>query len=143
MSNELKCEEQLREMFVSSFNNVDERLFCEVPVFSRSIDVVKYNSKTGLITAIEFKRNDWKRAINQALSVSICFDYLEICVPKPKTNRTQNYMIEVCGRKGVGLYFYDEVENTFDEVLEPLRVQDIWKIQKSIVIEYVGGINNE
>ena len=143
MNIELKCEEQLRNMYISSFDNIDEKLFCEVPVFCRSIDVVKYNFKTGSITAIEFKYTDWKRAIIQALSVSICFDYLEICVPKPKTNRTQNYMIEECSRKGVGLYFYDEVQNIFNEVLEPLKVQDIWKIQKSIVIEYVGGINNE
>ena len=140
MNNLLRGEEQQRNLFISSYKNNDEKLFCEVPVFCRSIDVVKYNSKTGLITAIEFKCNDWKRAVNQALSVSICFDYLEICVQKPKTSRTQHYMIDECRQKGVGLYFYDETQKLFDKVLEPLKVQEIWEIQKSNIVNYVGGL---
>jgi hypothetical protein len=139
-SNTLKGEAKQQQAFVSSFNNDTEQLFCEVPVFCRSIDVVKYNRKTGIITAIEIKRSDWKRAINQALSVSICFDYLEICVLKPKTHRTQERMIDVCKQIGIGLYFYDEQQMTFDKIVEPLKVCDVWKIQKSSVVDYVGGL---
>lgn len=141
MSSTLKGEEKQRQMFISAFNSDDEKLFCEVPVFCRSIDVVKYNLRSGIITAIEFKCKDWKRAINQALSVSICFDYLEICVPRPKTDKTQKYMIDECRRKGIGIYFYDEIKMTFDKIVEPLKVQEIWKIQKSSVVDYLGGVN--
>lgn len=133
-------EEQQRQVFVSSFFSASEKLFCEVPVFCRSIDLVKYNLVTGCITAIEFKRRDWKRAVNQALSVSICFDYLEICVPKPKNNKTQEYIIAECNSKGIGLYFYDECRMGFDKVLEPVKAQGIWEIQKTSVVKYVGGL---
>jgi len=140
MNDSIASEERQRQVFLSSFNSDVEKLFCEVPVFCRSIDVVKYNLKTGNITAIEFKLRDWKRAINQALCVSICFDYLEICVPKPKKDRTQEYIISECGNKGIGLYFYDEYNVAFEKVLEPVRVQDIWETQKSSVVEYVGRL---
>jgi len=140
MNEAILSEEQQRQEFVLSFDSKDEKLFCEVPVFCRSIDLVKYNLITGNITAIEFKRKDWKRAINQALCVSICFDYLEICVPKPKTEKTKEKMITECSRQGIGLYFYDEYHYIFTKVLEPAKVNDIWEVQKTSVIEYVGGL---
>lgn len=135
-----RSEEEQRKLFISLFYSTDERLFCEVPVFSRSIDVVKYNMKTGLITAIEFKIDNWKRAIKQALSVGISFDYLEICIPKPKLFKTQENIMRECQQQGIGLYFFDTETLKFHKVIEPIKVQNIWETQKSQVIKYVGGL---
>lgn len=136
----LKSELKQRELFLSLFKSDEERLYCEVPVFCRSVDVVKYNCKTGTVTAIEFKLNDWKRAIGQALSVSICFDYLEICVPKPKMENTQNNIITKCEQTGIGLYFFDESQRAFNKIVEPLEVKEVWEMQRSSVVNYVGGM---
>lgn len=136
-----RSEEEQRKFFISSFSSTDEKLFCEVPVFSRSIDVVKYNTKTGLITAIEFKVDNWKRAITQALSVGISFDYLEICIPKPKLSKTQENIIKECQLQGIGLYVFDAEMSKFHKVVEPIKVQNIWEMQKSQVIKYVGGLS--
>ena len=137
MRNEVKGEEKQRQMFLSLYNNDYEYLFCEIPVFARSVDVVKYNVETNSITAIEFKLNDWKRVIKQALDVRISFDYLEICVLKPKTEKTQRKIIDECERKGIGLYFYNEFQMTFEKILEPLKMQEVWGTQKLSIIEYL------
>jgi hypothetical protein len=136
-------EEDQRNRFLESYNYDNVRFFCEVPVFCRSVDVVKYDTISGAITAIEFKRNDWKRAINQALGVRICFDYLEICVLLPKTEKTRNNMIGKCAGLGIGLYFFDDSHMSFDKALEPVRDQSIWAIQKKSILDYMGGFVSE
>jgi hypothetical protein len=146
MSSNLSSETKLRDFFLASFESEVDRFYCEVPVFCRSVDVVKYDSRTGSITAIEFKRDNWKRAIKQALSVSISFDYLEICIPMPKTEKTRAYIVDECTENGVGLYFYDEsyvsTEEAFQKAVEPLRVLDAWQVQKTRVVQYVGGLSD-
>lgn len=136
-------EEELRNLFMKSFSDKDEELFCEVPVFCRSIDIVKYSTKSKKITAIEFKLNDWKKAIRQALNVGICFDYLEICIPKPKTLKAVGTIVETCKELGIGTYFYEINNTTFEHVLLPQPVNCVWDIQKSIVIQYIGGQKHE
>ena len=93
-------EEKQRELFLNSHNKIDEKLFCEIPVFCRSVDVVLYDKKNNTITAIEFKLNDWKRAVRQALSVAICFDYIEICVPLPKTEKGEKNILNEFKKHG-------------------------------------------
>lgn len=133
-------EEQQRDLFLQAYHEENTLMFCEVPVFNRSIDVVKFNPVTGEITAIEFKLNDWKRVIRQVLTVGISFDYLEICIPKPKLEQTSNLIISACRDEGIGLYFWDMESLEFVKIIEPVKSLKIWGIQKSLIIQYVGRL---
>ena len=87
MNNQL--EETLRDNFYIFRRNEKRNILqIEVPVFSRSVDMVEYDSLNNTLTAIEFKISDWKRAISQLKNVEICFDYLVLCIPKPKTQKS-------------------------------------------------------
>ena len=110
----------------------------EVPVFTRSVDLVEYNVNTGKLTAIEFKINDWKRAIAQLKNVEICFDYLVLCIPKPKTQKSMENIVNACTQDGIGLFLWDDSNNTFlHECIEKPR-QEIWEITKKHIIDYVS-----
>ena len=74
-------ETQLRELFIKHYSSNEAiDIFIEVPVFCRSVDLVIEEKRTSIISAIEFKLHDWKRALQQVQSVGICFDYLYIKV---------------------------------------------------------------
>lgn len=137
MANLPYSEEMLRNYFLEDFKEANQRLICEVPVFCRSIDVVKYNSVSHEVSAIEFKLANWRRAINQALRVGLCFDFLEICIPKPKTEKAINTIVHTCSEQGIGLYFYNYGTNTFEYTLQPKHIENIWAIQKASVINYI------
>lgn len=130
-------EEKQRESFIEQWNNSDIKLICEVPVFCRSVDLVAYEKKKRIITAIEFKTTKWKKAVDQVLSTAISFDYLEICVRKPRTMASQERIKDYCSQYGVGIFFFDVDKNEFEHVLKPQKVSKIWKVQKEQVIEFV------
>ena len=63
-------ESELRSYFINSIASRDDlNVFTEVPVFCRSVDLVIQEQNTSLLTAIEFKLHDLKRAIAQAKDV--------------------------------------------------------------------------
>ena len=136
MKNKISEEEQ-RQLFISLWHDHNVQLVCEVPVFCRSVDLVKYNQKERAVTAVEFKTHNWKRAIEQVISTAVSFDYLEICVQKPKTQKVQEKIIKRCGELGVGIYFMENEEGKFEHVLRPQRVEKMWKVQKSQVIRFI------
>ena len=97
-------EAELRSRFIKNIGNRDDiDVYIEVPVFCRSVDLVIQEKQNAEIFAIEFKLHDWKRAIQQAQSVGLCFDYLYICLPKPKTNSSASKISDTCISNGVGL----------------------------------------
>ena len=141
-------EEQLREKYCQYRSKHGKKnIFKEVPVFSRSVDLVEYDDHSRKITAIEFKINDWKRAINQLISVSPCFDYLVLCLPKPKTEKCLDNIKIKCIEKGIGLITWESDSDTFTHECEARSVDSIWNAQKRCVINYIkgqrGGNNNE
>ena len=115
MENKISEEEQ-RQLFIEHWYDNDVQLVCEVPVFCRSVDLVKYNQKEQAITAVEFKTHNWKRALEQVISTAVSFDYLEICVQKPKTRAAQEKIITTCGEHGVGIYFMEKERQQFEHV---------------------------
>lgn len=135
-------EEELRELFISSvFQNED--FYKEVPVFSRSVDLVHYDSKKRIITAIEFKMDNWRRAVQQALNVSMCFDYLAICIPEPKTKKCLNMIEEECSKYGIGIYLFNDRDLSFEHLCHETHISNVWNKQKKSVIEYLEVMNNE
>lgn len=140
MENKISEEEQ-RQLFIDHWYDNDVQLVCEVPVFCRSVDLVKYNQKERAVTAVEFKTHNWKRALEQVISTSVSFDYLEICVQKPKTRKVQEKIITTCGEHGVGIYFMENEKQQFEHVLLPQKVRRMWEVQKTQVIQFIerGG----
>jgi hypothetical protein len=136
-------EECQRIKFAEFFANNQVEFYFEVPVFCRSVDLVSRDLQNDTITAIEFKINDWKRALFQALSVALCFDFLAICVPKPKTSKGQQTIIDECVRVGVGLYFFDPILTNFEYTVIGEKVCNIWDIQREQVVKYLEVAQNE
>lgn len=130
-------EEEQRRYFLDKWKEKDTQFICEVPVFCRSIDLVKYNHKNNTVSAIEFKTKNWKRAVEQVMSTAISFDFIEICVRKPKTIKAQDAIKEYCQAVGVGVYFFDAEALDFEHILEPEKVEKIWNVQKAQVIDFI------
>ena len=128
-------ENELRALYIDfRSNNSKVQLFYEVPVLSRSVDLVEFQTMKRTITAIEFKLHDWKRAIEQAQMVSMAFDFIYICIPKPKTNHTFTQIQEACKSKNVGLIVYDEIVKEFETLIACSTDHAIWNTQKEIVV---------
>lgn len=136
MENRISEEEQ-RRLFITNWKDKTIKLVCEVPVFCRSVDLVKYDQKNKAITAVEFKTRNWKRALEQVISTAVSFDYLEICIQKPKTLKAQENIIKECSEVGVGVYFFVNDLQQFEYVLLPQKVDKIWNVQKSQVIDFI------
>jgi len=130
-------EEEQRKYFLDKWKEKDTKFICEVPVFCRSIDLVKYNKKKNTVSAVEFKTKNWRRAVEQVMSTAISFDYVEICVRKPKTVKAQETIKEYCSAIGVGVYFFDTGALNFEHILEPEKVEKIWNVQKAQVIDFI------
>ena len=109
----------------------------EVPVFAKSVDLVKFDFKEQKITAIEFKTTNLKKAELQALGSAIVFDFLEICVIKPSTEKCRTLIKDECTKQGIGLYFIDNETKDIDHIVEPLPHNGIWEIQRFQMIEYI------
>ena len=131
-------EEILRDNYCSfRRSHGKKKIYIEVPVFSRSVDLVEFDSHSRKITAVEFKISDWKRAIRQLSDISICFDYLILCVPKPKTDKCIESIKNACLEKGMGLILWDQSDNSFMRICEPAAVTDIWKEPKRKILKYL------
>ena len=131
-------ETEQRELFVKKAKETTDKLYYEVPVFCRSVDLVIHNQINNTITAIEFKLTDWKRAAKQALSVAICFDFIEICVPQPKTEEGKNTVKNYCNAYGIGVYYLDVDTKEILHAVSPQRIHKIWEIQRTQIIDYLG-----
>ena len=71
------------------------------------------------------------------MSTAISFDYVEICIRKPVTLKSQNMIKEYCSDMGVGVYFFDTEEKIFEHAVSPQKVQKIWEVQKTQVIDFI------
>ena len=137
-------EAELRSRFIKNIGNRDDiDVYIEVPVFCRSVDLVIQEKQNAEIFAIEFKLHDWKRAIQQAQSVGLCFDYLYICLPKPKTNSSASKISDTCISNGVGLIFYDTELNEFFIEVEASKTADVWEKERCRIDNYLEAKRDE
>jgi len=144
MAKDSISEAELRKRFVDTYKNSEKmKLYLEVPVFSRSVDLVIQDADDLSVMAVEFKLHDWRRAILQAQSVAICFDYLGVCLPKPKTEKGYRSIVDACKINRIFLYFYDVQSKTFGKVLDSPRMMNVWDAHKKRVIKYLEGEAHE
>ena len=71
------------------------------------------------------------------ISTAVSFDYLEICIQKPKTQKGQENVIRTCKELGVGIYFMESERLQFEHVLLPQREKKMWEVQKTQVIRFI------
>jgi len=109
----------------------------EVPVFAKSVDLVKIDKNTNLISAIEFKTTKWRKAMAQALGAAIVFDFLEICIIRPVTEKCRLLIMDECQQNGVGLYFLDSVTKEIEHIVAPLTRSEVWGIQHEQILQYL------
>ncbi len=93
----------------------------EVPFYNRSIDLV-YIDKKGNLCALEFKLNDWKKAISQAKDCSSGAQKVYVCIPKKKYSMELEEQAE---KVGCGLIIFD-VESKNKVVLKESKNHSIW-----------------
>ena len=137
-------EAELRGCFVDIYKNAGRRrLYLEVPVFSRSVDLVIQDADDLSVMAVEFKLHDWRRAIAQVQIVAICFDYLGVCLPKPKTEKGYRSVVDACKASKICLYLYDAQSKMFERVLDGPRMTNVWDAQKNRLIRYLEGEAHE
>ena len=136
-------ESELRLLFIKEQVMRKVALHVEVPVFSRSVDLVAQNINDKSLAAIEFKLHDWKRAVLQVQSVALCFDYLYICLPIPRTDQGRESILNHCSLNGVGVFFYDYEEERFEMALKSPRTSTVWAAQKKQIVSYLEAISNE
>lgn len=135
-------EEAMVNAFLASGHFKSAKLYTEVPVFSRCVDLVVLNGKKQVI-AIEFKKEKWKEAIEQALRVSTGFDFLEICILKPQHEELQEEIISICRESGIGVYFMNPKNMKVKKVLQSKRNASVWKVQKKDIKKYLERRNNQ
>lgn len=76
----------------------------EVPVFSRSIDLVYVNEFEEVIS-VEVKINDWRMAVKQAKDHQLVTDRAYICLPHKKRGVSKNLLSFLEGT-GIGLLVF-------------------------------------
>ena len=85
-------------------------------------------------------RDSWKRALKQLSEISLCFDYLILCVPKPKTEKCIENIKKSCVEKGIGLIVWDRNDDNFMRVCDPIEACDIWKEPKRQILKYLKDV---
>ena len=96
------------DAFMQSGHFKTAKLYKEVPVFSRCVDLVVLNGRNQ-ITAIEFKKEKWKDAIEQLLRVASSFNFLEMCIFEPSHTELKKEILSCCEELGVGVYFMNPI----------------------------------
>lgn len=129
-------EQDMVDSFLKSGHFKTSKLFVEIPVFSRCVDMVVLNSDNK-ISAIEFKKEKWKEAIDQVLRVSTSFDYLEICILSPSSMELRKEIITCCTKLGVGVYFMNPLTLKVKKVLQSQKNKALWRVQKREVVKYL------
>lgn len=121
---------EMVKRYIRKQNHVD---YCiETPYFMRSIDYV-CKQKNGEFTIIEFKKNNWKKCIEQAEYCSGSAEYIYICINEMKNvNKVEEYI----KNKGleIGLITYNSLRDEFRNVIKARR-QNTINLFKSILEE--------
>lgn len=114
------------------------RIFEEIGLLSRSIDMVLFDGKS-LIT-IEFKMNDWKKAVIQIKDHLIAADYACLCMPKRKVS---GEMLELLTKNGIGLWLYDFRTDELTKETKPCKSKTQWMSYKDLLTRRLHKIIND
>lgn len=109
-------EHEMVNKAVSYLKNKGYDVATEVPFLQRSIDVVY--KKEEKFVAIEFKLNNWRRALIQARTHNYGADEVYICIPEPKRGDISELLKEELNKTNIGLILFDLCDNKVDLKIE-------------------------
>lgn len=113
----MKYEIDMVNNAIEYYRGFGYKVSTEVPFLHRSIDLVYENN--GELNSIEFKRQDWKRAFEQARTHIYGSNKVYICILKPMKGVSQE-LHECFQDSPIGLLFYDETnQNSLIEEIYP------------------------
>ncbi len=92
----------------------DFEIYEEVGLFNRNIDMLLLSNQT--VLSIEFKINDWKKAIEQIDDYMLISDYTYLCMPQRKISEKLTHILN---EKGIGLLLYDQTDDDVTEKIIP------------------------
>lgn len=99
---------------VQSLSNRQVPVAIEVPLMNRSIDLV-FRNEDGVLTAVEFKRHDWRRALEQAQDHRLGTERVYVCVPEPVI--TESFVREA-ENNGIGILAWSQ-KDPMEQFLDP------------------------
>lgn len=103
----------------------------EAPLFGRSVDLIFY--KKDALHSIEFKLNDWRRALKQARDHQLGADFAYICLPGKSVS---NAILEAAESEGIGILELRESDTwPFATILPAKRSPDQWSVARTSLIE--------
>lgn len=93
----------------------DFEIYEEVGLFNRNIDMLLLlDNRT--VFSIEFKINDWKKAIEQIDDYMLVSDYTYLCMPQRKIS---DKLTNLLSEKGIGLLLYNENDDYIKKEISP------------------------
>ncbi len=105
----------------------------EVPILGRSVDLAYLHG--GDVVTVEFKLNDWRRAVNQARDHLLGADYSYVCMPE---RRLSTVFIDALKREGIGLLFYrSDGAWPFEAIIDAHRSEATWEIAREEVSQFI------
>ena len=97
----------------------------EVSNMGQSIDLVA--TKNRHITAIEAKKYNWRRALEQCQAHTLVADYIVLAVAIKKT---PTELTEILREKGWGLLKYEATSDSWCWDIKPTRNSNVWQPQR-------------
>lgn len=120
---------------VKPFFSKEYEVYEEVKIFTRSIDVVL--KKDDVITSIEFKLSDWKKAFEQILDYQLVTDYSYLCIPKKNLRKST---LDILKERGIGLLAYDNQKGLLEELIEPLPSKEKVDFYREYLFEKIENL---
>ncbi len=123
---ELELTQKVRIKLSYIFDDIE--IYEEVGLFNRNIDMLLLSERE-IIFSIEFKLNNWRKAIEQIEDYMLISDYTYLCMPERKiSKKLESILIE----KGIGLLLYNQKEDYIKKEILPKmshRKIDYYKYQ--------------
>jgi hypothetical protein len=106
---------------------------CGVPLLGRCVDLV-YIQGDAVVT-VEFKLQDWRRALVQARDHLLAADYAFICMPQRTVSEAMRQEVLAAG---IGLLFFcDDGDWPFEVVIDAPRSKETWSVARTWVCDYL------
>lgn len=135
---QIKYEFELVEALVLKFTAESHKIFKEVQLFERYIDLVTINSENKLF-AIEAKISSMSQAFKQAKRYQIIADSVFVAVRK---NSSNSKAFELSNETGIGLILIEkESDGTY--IVEIVKEPTHERLKNDSITKYVLGLTPE
>ncbi|PXV62140.1 hypothetical protein [Halanaerobium congolense] len=121
-----------------NMDNIKE-VHLEIPYMSKVIDMVIIENNNRIIT-IEFKLQNWRKALNQAKVHKYGADEAYICMPEPKQGFKKEF-IKLLKKKGIGLFKYDSKKQIpFEKIVDAREEANRWQPRIDLLKEMIAKV---